>query len=172
MSDQENQNQGTPENPTVEENDNPTPEENEDNEPVNSGEPQTEISGDGGRDIDIRERIKERVALGGATFTFTEDEMLAVIDELGIERDELPNIGRQFEGGEGSPMAGLTPATGSGGTPVDTDAASDATKEAANDAQSRLDEDDYPDGFEGQRQRANDRRIAGSVDTSSSPDAA
>lgn len=109
------------------------------------------------------ETIKQRLAekFNAGNYTLFEDEAQAVADALGFG-DEV-NIGVTFEGGEGSPMAGLTPATGSGGVPSDPENATEETKEAVEAAQDRLDEDDYGDGPDAALRKQRDRRLARSL---------
>lgn len=110
-------------------------------------------------DDTAKDRFVEKVNQGN--FTFTEPEVQALAAALGVE-DEVEDAFTTFEGGENSPMAGLTPATGSGGTPYEADAATADTKKAAKAAQK--DADAYADEHElTERQVADRRRLASSV---------
>lgn len=93
-------------------------------------------------------------------FSFNETQIRGLVAELGVEDDIDPAIlGTREE----SPTAGATPATGSGGTPYEPDAATAETKKAAKEAEARLKKDDYPDATPVSPQRTFDKRLAASV---------
>jgi hypothetical protein len=116
---------------------------------------------------ELKSRLVQKFASGNFTLNETEARSLAEVLDL---REDLADAGASsFFGdeqvaGPDNPTAGLTPATGSGGTPYKADAATKETKEAAKAAEKRLKEDDYPD----QPQvvsglRVTDKRLAASV---------
>lgn len=91
---------------------------------------------DGSLDEDTAtDRFVEKVNAGN--FTFNEAEVRGLASALGVE-DEVSDAFVSFEGGPDNPLAGLTPATGSGGTPYEADAATDDTKKAAKEAEKEV----------------------------------
>lgn len=91
---------------------------------------------DGSLDEDAaKERFVEKVNQGN--FTFNEAEVRGLAKVLGVE-DDTKDAFVSFEGGPDNPLAGLTPATGSGGTPYTPDAATEETKKAAKKAEAEV----------------------------------
>lgn len=116
---------------------------------------------------DVKALVVEKANRGD--FSFNEDQFKALVTELGLEKevdDSFIDTRPEKERGP-SPTAGLTPATGSGGVPYRPDAATEETKEAAAEAQERIDEGVY-DESTGTKQaqqlkEAADKRLAAAV---------
>lgn len=86
--------------------------------------------------VDAKASFIEKVNLG--TFTFNEAEIRALSKELGVEDDVQSSPAFvSNEGGPDNPMAGLTPATGSGGTPYEKDAATEETVKYAKSSEAK-----------------------------------
>ena len=106
----------------------------------------------------------ERANTSG-TVTLNETEVLAVAKALGIKEEEFTHsVFHPAPAEEGSPVAGLTPATGSGGVPYKPEAATKETKEAAKEAQERAEDfEAEPNDVVATRQNIADRRLAAAV---------
>jgi hypothetical protein len=116
---------------------------------------------------ELKARLVQKFAAG--TFVLNETEARSLAEVLDL-RDALADAGAgSFFGdeqvaGPDNPTAGLSPATGSGGTPYRPDAATKETKKAAKEAESRLDKDDYPEQPTAvSHLRVTDKRLAASV---------
>ena len=123
----------------------------------------------GGIDEDtLKARLTQKFAAGSFVLNETEARALAEVLDIRKELEEADGFtfGDERVAGPDNPTAGLTPATGSGGTPFKPEAATKETKEAAKEAAKRVEKNDYDsvNDVVAANAKARDRALAASVE--------